>query len=151
MARTSERALSPPKTYLELISEIDGSFAWINGHNYEDAIDRAKAAKQAWELGLGGQAHAQLRELSKLALRDYMLRYEARVTFKDRPGRRYPLDTDRVIIPARLLILVNRLREFPLRQCFDFHAVRPTIEVLVTRGGDYYLRFPWFGEVCLID
>jgi hypothetical protein len=136
---------------VEPILEVDGSFSWIDERNLREAIDRAKAAQEAWELGLEGQAHAQLREVCKLSLRDYLLRYGGRVTFGDRAGYSYPLETAQVIIPARLLVLVNRLRRFPMRQCFDFEVARSTMEVLVTRGGDHYLRFPYFGEICLID
>lgn len=146
-----DRALSVPKPYLQLISEVDGSFSWVNGEHYKDAVDRARAAVEAWDLGLEGQAHAQLGELCKLALKDYMLRYAARVMFEDLPGRRYPLETAQVIIPARLLVLVNRLRRFPLRECFDFETVRPVMGVLVTNRDEYYLRFPYVGEICLID
>jgi hypothetical protein len=151
MMSVPNRGLSVPKIYIDLISEVDGSFSWINERNLREAIDRARAAKEAWELGLEGQAQAQVTEVCKLALRDYLLRHGAKVTFADLEGHRYPLETARVIIPARLLVLVNRLRRFPLKQYFDFYSVRATMKVLVTEGGDYYLRLLWLGEVCLID
>jgi hypothetical protein len=151
MMKTANRAPSVSRAYVDLASEVDGAFPWVDGRNLEEAVDRARAAQEAWELELEGQAYAQLREVCKLALRDYLLRHGARVMFEDRVGYSYPLETARLVIPARLLILANRLRGFPLEQYFDFEAARAAMTVLVTEGGDYYLRFPWFGEVCLID
>ena len=147
----SQGSLVLLEPYLRFTQSSGPRFSWYSQRRYIEALNRARAAKQAWELGLEPQARRQINELRKLVLVDYFERHGAVVLFEDKPGRAYPLNTSRVVVPTSILKLWRLLRHFPIRQVLDYETVKGTVHLLMGHDGRCYLRFPVSGEVCLVS
>jgi len=147
----SQGSLVLLEPYLRFSQGSGPRFSWYSQQHYMEALKRARAAKEAWELGLKGQARRQIEELGKLVLVDYFERHGAVVLFEDKPGRAYPLNTSRVVVPAGILKLWRLLERFPIRQVLDYEAVADSVRVLLVADGPCYLRVPFSHEICLVS